>query len=766
MKFFFRMKAEQHKLVLLFLLLLTLPVSYQCIKAPLEPKAPSWQIPLNIQIIDRTFTFAQMIAKDKKFIYDSSTMSIIYQPSSLVNQPNAIVLPELTPHPAQVGNKIGLLQLPVNTISGVNVGASQLFSGNTLPFTYPSFGPNFSLAMQQPVSNPSALYDWISFQNGRMTLTVQNNFQFTVNFANPGVQLINTDMLAAQPNDSVVATFLFPGGIAPGTTGTATAVVSGLTMSSNLILRFTVQSNDIQGKTINASDDLSASMTVDGGSSGTSPAMDSAKVQLNTPYDVKNLPDSSIQIVDDSTLIKRAEFKDGKFTVSITNNIPTKIAVDFAFQEFVDKTSGVPFVLKDDRTLSDTVPAAGAAPGQFLQTVSMANYAIQSQSFQTINGRLDTLSVANMHFSLRIRTLAATQGRVVIRKTDSVQVQITPQNNNQVPPRPTYIISKVIGKVKPTVVAINTTVPSLIGDISNKFTADSIKFDSVSITLNILSTGLFPTDLTMKVIGIDNNGNQRATLTAMDPKQGGGLTDTLRIYPGQTKKIVFNKQTSQPGNGIDQFLSAFFSGGNGSLPTKFQVIGQAVVDPASYYQYPDSTGTVKQGDSVYTSLDFSFPVTIGIINGTFKDTVVMQDSSGNKVDKKDLTQIDSGQVSFTIVNGFPLQITAGMNLLPALKTNRSQPDTTVLLSFPKIGLITADSARYASKPNSPLGITGTVIGLDTADVSKINPASFAAVTIRLNTSGSNQPVKFDTTYSVELKAFLSVRFNVNFDQMK
>jgi hypothetical protein len=396
----------------------------------------------------------------------------------------------------------------------------------------------------------------------------------------------------------------------------------------------------------------------------------------------------------------------------------------------------------------------------------MSNYAIQSQQIVLIAGKADTLSTPNVHFSVSIKALKPTQGKVLISKDDSVRVDITPLNNNQSPPRKTYVLSKVIGKLKPTIVPINETVDASIGDIGNEFSADSIKFDSVSITLNILSTGSFPTDLIMKVVGLDNKGNQHGTLTAQEIKPGGGLTDTLRINPGQTKKIVFDKTTSTGANGIDQFLSSFFSGGNASLPSKLQVVGQAVIDPASYYKYPDSTGTVQIGDSVFTSVEFSFPVTIGIINGTFKDTVVISDSSGNKIDKKSLTQIDSGQVVFAIFNGFPLQISVGSKLLPGRANNKSIPDTVVLLSLPKTGVILADSARYVSNPNSPIGITGTVITLDTADVDKINPANFVAVTIKLNTSGSNMPVEFKKSYYVQLKAFVSVRYNVDFDKIK
>lgn len=756
-------------IVLFFLLFLMLPFSFQCVKTPLDFKAPQWSVPLNIQLIDRQWTFGDMIAKDPKFITDSTTSHVEYRPSSIVNSPSAIVLPELNPLQAAVGNKLGLLQLDVTTISGVNVSASQLFPGSGLPFTYPLVAPNLSVAMQQPVSNPGALYDYVVFENGQMTLTIKNDFLFTVKFANPGLQLINTDMLAG--SDSVVATFTFPGGIAPGATIPSTASLSGSPgkrMSANLILRFTVQSDDIQGKLISAADKLTAGMTIDGGAPLTKPTMSSAKIQLSTPYDVKNLPDSSVQIVDDSTKIKRAEFRDGKFTVTITNNIPTRIAVDFKFKEFVDKVSGVSFKLRDDVTLIDTIPPRNpitGQPGTLLQTVFMKDYAIQSQDTIHTGGKIDTLSVPNVHFSLKIKTLAATASRVVITKDDSVQVAIVPGTNNQ--GKKTYVLDKVIGKVKPTPVPISQTVDAALGDVGNKFSADSIKFDSVSITLKILSTGSFPTDLAMKIIGLDKNGVRRDSLIAREVRSNGILSDTLRINPGVEKKIVFDKSTSTGGHGIDQFLSSFFSGGSGSLPQQFIVTGRALVDPPSYYQYPDSTGTVKAGDSVYTSVEFKFPVRVGIINGTYKDTITISDTSGNKIDKKSLSQIDSGKVIFTIINAFPLQLDVATKLFPALLTDKSKPDTsTALLLLPKVGEIRADSARYASKPEAPAGVTGTVISLTPDDVEKFNPASFIAVAIKMKTAGNDNPVEFKKDYYVRLKAFVSVRFNVNFDKLK
>ena len=199
MKFLLRMKNEKTRIVLFFLLLLTVPFSFQCVKAPLEPKAPQWQVPLNIELIDRTFTFEQMIEKDHKF--DTTSGSIVYRPSSLVNQPTAIILPELTPAPSTVSNKLGLVPLSVPSVPEVDVNFKDIFGVDPPVVPYP--GADVSAPVSNNIANPSPTYDYVVFENGRMSLTITNTFPFAVSFQSPGVDLINVDQ-----GQAIVATFV------------------------------------------------------------------------------------------------------------------------------------------------------------------------------------------------------------------------------------------------------------------------------------------------------------------------------------------------------------------------------------------------------------------------------------------------------------------------------------------------------------------------------------------------------------------------------
>ncbi|MDE3057084.1 MAG: hypothetical protein KGJ59_03895, partial [Bacteroidota bacterium] len=397
--------------------------------------------------------------------------------------------------------------------------------------------------------------------------------------------------------------------------------------------------------------------------------------------------------------------------------------------------------------------------------VQMQDYMLQSQNIDTIGAAIDTLSTKVIHFSLSIKTLVRTNDKRVISKDDSVRAEIIPNqadNNGQ------YVVSYVRGKVKPTLAAIHFEMPVTIGDIGNKFTSDSISFDSVTIAVNIFSTGLFPTDLNMKIIALDNEGNRGDSLmvpTNHTDNQTGATA--FRILPGDSARIVFTK-----GTGVGRFLSSFF-GRNGRLPDKLVVDGDALIDPIDVYKDSLSTGTVKDGDSIYTSVDFSFPTRLAVVNGVLRDTIALQKQN---IDEKTYSKVKDGNIYFKIENDFPFELDVTSRMFKAMAANSTKPDTATplftlprgadsLTSRPADPPIIADSSRYFTGGGE--GITYTYVNIVPSDVDKITSADFMSVQIGLRTSGNNgKPVAFNTSDKIRLKIFANVSFNVDFSNNK
>jgi hypothetical protein len=740
--------ARFKKGIFYFFLASLLPLSYQCVKAPLEPKMPTWTTQLTIPLFDRSWTFADMIKKDPKFD-TTSGISVIYRPSSIKNNPTAIDIPALSPAQGQVTNKLGVVPLDIPALPGFTATFRDMFgvdpptfNGNPVP--YPG---NDTTVTPAPIDigNPSATYDWMIFENGTMTLTITNTFQFGVSFPS-GIRIVNDS------DQTVVATFNFAGVISPNTFQSATSDLAGVRMDAKMHMSFTLQTDQINGKTIQSTDNISAVMAI------TNAGLSSAKLQLVGDYPLINVQDS-VQKLDDSTGVFRAEFSGGSFDVKIINDIATSIVVSFTLDEFINKATGKPFKLNDQNGLGTPSDSVIIGPKTtYDMPVSMKDYILQSQHIDTLG--IDTLSTKVIHFSLSIKTLVRTNNKRVISKDDSVVAAIIP---NQADNGGKYTLSYVRGKVKPTPEKIHFDVPVTIGDIGNKFTSDSVTFDSVTITVNILSTGLFPTDVNMTIYALDKNGDVGDSLV-VPPSPG---RDVFRILPGDSAHIVFTK-----GTGVSRFLASFF-GRTGRLPDKLLVEGNALIDPMDVYLDSLSTGTVQEGDSIYTSVDLSFPIRLGIVNGVLRDTIAL---GKQNIDKNTYSKVETGNIYFKIENGFPFRLNVSADMFKALATDSSQIDTnSLLISLPRGAdsttgrladpPIVVDSSTYFSGGGQ--AISYTYISLIPADVEKITSADIMAVRIKLKTSGnSGETVIFQTSDLLHLKIFANVSYNVDFSNNK
>lgn len=738
---------------LALLLLLTLPFSYQCIDAPLDPVVPKWSTQLTVQLIKRTFFFSDLIRKDSSK-FATVNGELVYKPASQDNKPQAINLPSMQPVEASFTRALGLIPITSVSVPGAAIG-SQL---NGLPLAQ-KVTIDTSI-----VIGDTTLYEYLVYEDGRMTINLSNTMNIDWTFTTP-IQVINSN--AAGADLGVLGQFTI-GTVAKN--GGTKSDFFNITQPQNgyLKLKFKLETEAPVSplppfKTITGGN-LSIGFGI-ASSTGGNPTLSEAKMKLLQEFylPVSSIQDSA-QHLSDSILVKSASFKGGAFDIKINNGIPFDVIVGFNLREFVNNQTGGSFRLSDKNGVQqDSVTIKGRDSLQ--NTVLMKDYSIKAKR---TNGATDTLT-KDIHFSLSIKTLVKSATKVVIKKTDSVLVGIFPkQTAGKNDP---YLLDVVQGKIPPNTVAINDTIAAGIGSSNDAFTADSIKFDGAQIQLRIFTKSLFPTDMKFTIKGFSGGS---ATDSLSTPKGTGANASvdgqSYRILPGDTAKITFDKfNPDANGRTIDQFLSKFIKNGKFKFPDKFAVNGRAVIEPVDQYNSSSasSVGIIKDDDSVFTSLSFSFPLKIGIVNGLFAaDTA---DIGGN-ADTSMISSIVDGTIGFNLASTFPVAIDVYSNLLKADPNNPKKPSrdplTNSVIKFPQ------DSTKL------PLGVPGALdnqvkveyrdITLTTEEAQKVAQAKFNATTIKLKTAADNgsTPIAFVKDDSLQIITVANIKFKIDQDKLK
>ncbi|MDD8017912.1 MAG: hypothetical protein PHP42_06035 [Bacteroidota bacterium] len=714
---------------------------YSCVKIPSQPVLPSWDTQLSVPLMNKTFYLKDMIAKDSaRFVTVNN--ELVYRPAELVNQPQEIVVPTLNPLSASFVERLGLIPISSVSVPGFALSFKDI-TGQTPVNGVPWPGGDQTLNKDTVVVSDSSTYDYLIYEEGQMTLTITNTFHFKVNFTTP-INLVNASNLS-----EVVGSFTIGTVDSSGGQKTASVVLNGKRMESLLRMQFQVQTVGLNG-TKNYGGAITATISITKNGTG-NPTLSEAKMKLVNEFylPVTSITDS-LQKLDDSVFIKIAEFSAGKFDININNAIPFDVIVGFNLREFVNKASGQSFKLFDYTVNSprDSIKITGGQ--NYNMNVLMKDYRLQSPTLT--NG---------VHFSLNIKTLVRSLTKKVIRKTDSVLVRIIPdQIAGVVQP---YVLDNLTGKIPPTIVPVNENVEANLGSSTNNFSAASVKFDSAQITLKIFTKSLFPTDLKFDITSV-TGGVAGQKLSTPNPPVGDRNHSpdgvSYRIFPGDTAKIVFDKlHPDANGKTIDQFLSGFIKNGRFSFPDKFVVAGLANLEPMDAYQN-DSVGYVKNHDSVYTSVDFSFPLRLGIMDGSYKDTASI---SSNVSDTAMTNSILGGDILFDVFNTFPLGIEIKTKLLRSNPLDSTKADN---ISPPVLVL---DTIRVAGdNTTNHTGVkSSSAITLTGSQALKISQAGFTAMDIKLVTAQDNgaTPVKFNSTDSIRVKSSANLRFNVDVDRL-
>lgn len=728
--------------VLFFLLALLIPFSFNCIQEPLKPKAPSWTTQLTIPLIDRTYYFNDLIVKDSAFTTVNG--EVVYRPATLQNKPTAITIPDLSPVSASFVRQLGVIP-------------SQSFDTPPQSFSLPAGIPLVVPITKDTtilIVSDTASFDYLVYEDGQMKMTVANGFNFDITFTSP-IEVINSDKFG---NDlGTIGTFNM-GLVAEGTTKSDSFSLAGKTLNSILKLKiaFTTETDPLT-TTNNGTLDISMAINKEDGGN---PSLAEAKMKLANEFyvPVSSVRDS-VQKLSDSVFIRTAEFSGGEFDILINNGIPFDVIIGFNLREFRNKAANRGFRLLDPQTNqpSDSITLTGGQ--HYAMNVLMKDYELQARKENRNDPTVNDTLTNGLHFSLDIKTLVRTETKKIIKKTDSIIVEIKPKEVNG-EPLP-YTLDYVRGKIPPNQVKIEEEVPAGIGSSTDKFNADSLKLEGAQIILKIFTNSLFPTDLKFTVQGVLNGipGDALSTPAGNRPSSNDPDPASYRIFPGDTAKIIFDDAHPDPnGKTLSQFLSSFVQNGKFKFPEKFIVNGTAVLEPKDAYKN-DEIGYVKNNDSVYTSLDFTFPLKIGIMNGSYKDTASI---SGN-MDTSQVNSIAGGRIFFDLLSTFPIGIEVQSKLLKSDPIDPLKPSLTAepVLLMDTLHIDGDDSPNRTGKKSF------TFVSLTGEEAAKIGEAAFTAIDVKIASAlnGGSTPVAFTPTDSITVRASASIKFNVDFDRI-
>ena len=384
-------RSIMHRLILYAATFLLLPFSFQCIKSPLEPKAPTWKTQLTIPLMDKTYYFADIVNKDPKF--DTSGGTILYKPiTDVIGFRQGIPL-DVFQMPAPRGNtiqqEIGVV--PVGTPPSIQITVTPAQLGVPVG-TIPPFTPDPPAAAISLDFGDSSVYKYLVFESGTMSMTMTNNFPFTVQFTGNSLNLYNLSDTTVS-----VATFTFAGPIAPGATANSNVVdMTDKKLDAGLKLKGTMQVTGWAGTTIDANDNLTANMTIAGAE------IKSALAKTND-FDgqtVFSVADSAI-VLDDSIKVKFAKFSKGAMQIRIINTVPLQLTVQFKIDELIDNNTGVSYALPGTNSITGYTTIEPR--DSLVTTINMDQMTFVSRLRNLSN---DTLVTQDLHFSLGIKTLS------------------------------------------------------------------------------------------------------------------------------------------------------------------------------------------------------------------------------------------------------------------------------------------------------------------------------------------------------------------------
>ena len=545
-------------------------------------------------------------------------------------------------------------------------------------------------------------FESVSFDSGTISLTIRNNLPVPIDVVAP-IYLVNE-------GDVVIARFVFgPAVIPPNSSRTASDDLASKTLNNIILL------SELVFHTPGSQSPVLIPM----GSPFVTTLSTSnlrARQAVNAIIPPQHIKDNdSVQVkLDDSTLVREVRLRSGAFTLSFQSRVNLDILFKYRFKE-LERIVGGSFVpLEDSIYLS--------ARGSGSKVLDLASYRIVSRTAVLIN---------SLEVSTSVILPNGSSSPVTVSDTDKVLIVFT----RQAP----IVADTVVGVLKPTWVGASSSIKADFGNLPTRFSGQ-LNIPSAALGFNTFSSIDFPMDLYLKIGAKKNVAGDSAFLPVPVSQR--------RLHPG-SNSVQFNAGE------VGQFLSQF----SGSLPDSFHICGKVLVNPSDVYT-PTVVGHVGQSSSFDGSMHLDIPMMLGIVDGVYRDTLSLGDTTGDghqdyHINKDRLNDVNYGKMFVEVENGMPIQVGIRLRLLNDGRQSLLQlPQSGQSLSFNE-ALVDAQGNVIA-----PARSTST-LELSEQDIRQFNPAQLLSYSLELHTPTGSSAVRFRTSDYVKVRIWSRLSYRVN-----
>jgi hypothetical protein len=694
-----KIRISKNKLTVVISLLVTAVWVQSCnIHTPSSPTMPTWDVSVNVPLINKNYTLLDIIENKSSSIHnytDAQNLGLLYY--SDIKKVSSISLKDkltIDPFSASTSGAINTISLNPDSMStDVNFAwiSSSLSPGQQqlIPAVNDANATVNFTALSQ--------YQSAKISDGVIDLKITNHFPDPITIT---IKLIT---LKNYSTGEIIAQYLPSTDILPLQTAVIKSIplTAGVTASNQLSLSCRLSVNGSSGQLVTIP---SSSLTIKPVFRNVIVSEATAKI----PQQDAIVVNGTIKIDSTSSQPNRfqyAKFDNGLLNISITNNIDDDIVVSLTINNLITPQGNI-------FTSSQTIPRKQTKKF-FTSDLSLKDYSLTSSSGSPTN--LVSYTVKSQ--------LTSTSDYRTIKAGDAVYgtVYFT-----------SVSVSQFNGILKPIAVSTSRTAVSLgVSDIKNK-----LKFQQVILENPNIQLFLHPT------ANIEFSINGR-----MEAKNSLGEKSTMTL----SARTLYNKTTISGSDSVltlnSDSLKNFFKRFT-SLPDSLIVYAGGTANP-NY-----TTVSITKNDYVTGNSKVEFPLQFKMTGAQYIDSVSVDLSQD---DRDNINKVNTLSASMVITNG----IGAALKLKAKLyDRNNLFLGYFPPLTATQDTIISVDGAVTDNLGNVTSGTTKTItVSAQKADAQNISNAHHIKVFLDFNTSGS-QSVKFKTSDAIKITASGSTNYQV------